>query len=69
MDHLEPIAVFNLHIDERPARHHLKVALDGDPQRVEPELLQHLRDGDARGNPAGLAVDSDREALLRFDGH
>src|SRR5688572_16470790 len=69
MDDFIFVAVHDNRFAESRARDHLAVALDRDPQRIELELAQHLRNCDAGTDPAGLAVDSDREALLGVDGH
>jgi acetyl-CoA carboxylase biotin carboxyl carrier protein len=56
MDDLEIVAILNAHLAKRGPRHDLEIALDRDPQRVEPKLLHHFGDADAAVHAAVLAV-------------
>ena len=64
MHDLKIIPVLDTHIAQRPARNDLKVPLDRDAKRVEPKLVEHLRDADSADHSAMLAVDADTEAAV-----
>jgi hypothetical protein len=58
------VAVLDADLAQRPSRNDLQIALDRYPQRVEPELVQHLGYADSAHHPAVLAVDSDTQATI-----
>jgi len=58
------VAVLDADLAERPPRDDLKVALDGDPTRVEAELAEHLHEARSALHAAVLAVDPDPKAAI-----
>ena len=67
MHDFKVVAVLDRYIGQGCARDHCKVSLDRDPQRVQPELAQHLGNADSAGNAAVFAVDANSKCAI--DGH
>ena len=69
MDDLELVAILDQHLGQRRARHHLEIALDRDLAGLEPEHLAcELRQRDAGGDAAMLAIDHDAEGAVCLHG-
>lgn len=65
MDDLEIVAVFDADLAHGRPRYDLQIAFDRDLCGVDPQLVQHLRDADAAGDAAMLAVHANSEASVK----
>ena len=64
MDDLIVVAILDADFTERAARNDFEIALDRDPQRVEPEFDQHLGDSDSALHSAMLAVHANSKTAI-----